>query len=244
MVRHLYKRATGIFVDGADLQAVLAKEGINQQSLHVIPHGVDTDVLTPGVSSELFFHFLGEKNLPIPTPGRIVLTHGTLKESTGCLEFLQMISKVKPTSAIVVGTGHLDTQLQRFAMQLQIPVIFTGMVPEDVLPSALCVADVCVYPFRDMAGVSVAVIEAMSCGRSVVATDCGSLGEVLRNGQNALVVPRGNQDALDASVLSLLDDPQRRDQIGAKARKEILANWSLGVRQQAFLKALREIVRF
>lgn len=242
MVRRLYQGANGIIVDGADLRSNLSRRGIEADKIHVVPHGVDTAVFRPDVSPEPFLEFLAERGLPSPELGRVILTHGTLKESTGCQEFLRLVSEVRPTAAIVIGTGPLEGAVRVQAAAMNQQVILTGEVPEEILPSALCFADLCAYPFLSMAGVSVAVLEAMSCGRSVVTTDCGSLSELRRDGENLLIAPSADCVEFREAVLCLLDNPERRREIAGLARDEIVRNWSLLARQKDFLKTLYEVI--
>jgi glycosyltransferase involved in cell wall biosynthesis len=66
--------------------------------------------------------------------------------------------------------------------------------------------------------------EAMACGLPVVVTDrCGSLGDVVLEGQNAFVYPAGDDAAL-AKVLDALMDDALRAHMGERSR-EIIATW-------------------
>lgn len=60
------------------------------------------------------------------------------------------------------------------------------------------------------------VLEAMSCGRPVLAYRAGSLGEVI--GDGGIVLPDGDLDGLIASALRMANDPEYRKTIGARAR--------------------------
>lgn len=60
------------------------------------------------------------------------------------------------------------------------------------------------------------LVEAMFCGRATVSTDAGGVREVI--GGTGLVVPPRNPKALAGACLELLEDPRRRDRLGAAAR--------------------------
>ena len=79
------------------------------------------------------------------------------------------------------------------------------------------------------------VIESMSCGRPVVATDVGGVREALE-GFGILVPPRDPQ-ALAEGIIRLLEDDDLRHQLGRRAREEVLAKFRLS----AFIKAYREV---
>ena len=81
------------------------------------------------------------------------------------------------------------------------------------------------------------VIESMSCGRPVVATDVGGVREALE-GFGVLVPPR-NPQALADGIVQLLEDDELRHRLGRLAREEVLAKFRL----LGFIKAYRELYR-
>ena len=64
------------------------------------------------------------------------------------------------------------------------------------------------------------VLEAMSCGRVVVATDVGGVREALES--NGALVPARDAEAMAAEVRRLLDDPQLRAALGTRARSTVV----------------------
>jgi glycosyltransferase involved in cell wall biosynthesis len=63
----------------------------------------------------------------------------------------------------------------------------------------------------------IAAVEAMAAGCPLVSTDAGGLGEIVSDGQNALVARAGDADDLAGKVLALLEHPQRAAALGARA---------------------------
>jgi glycosyltransferase involved in cell wall biosynthesis len=88
-------------------------------------------------------------------------------------------------------------------------------------------ADVVVVPLLPKAGGGVTVIaEAMSTGAAVIATD--SNDDISYLGQLGLieVVPPADAEALRHAIVALVDDPDRRGQLGAKARDFVVRHMS------------------
>jgi len=241
-VKGLYIRADRIVVDGEDLRQLMLQVGVLDEKVRLLPHGIDTDVLRPDVPVEPFHEFLKGKGIEPPVSGPVILSHGTLKDSTGCEDFVALLERMEVSTGVLIGSGPLEDRIRDEAGQMKGRLIMTGFLPEEILPSALAVADVCVYPFRQMAGVSLAVVEAMSCGKAVVVTECGDLRKVVRDGETGLVVPIGDLDGLARSVRSLLDDEALRERMGIGARTEVEDNWSLGKRQRDFLELVSEVL--
>jgi glycosyltransferase involved in cell wall biosynthesis len=71
----------------------------------------------------------------------------------------------------------------------------------------------------------------MSCGTPVIATNGGSLPEVI--GDAGPVVPHSNPAALARAIAALLDDPEARERFGRMGRERILANfkWERAARE-------------
>ncbi|MCC7071724.1 MAG: glycosyltransferase family 4 protein [Deltaproteobacteria bacterium] len=87
---------------------------------------------------------------------------------------------------------------------------------EDVLP-LLHAADLAVLPsVRE--GTPRSLLEAAACGLALVATDVPGCREVVKDGDNGLLVPVGDAAALAAAIRTLLEDPARRARMGARSR--------------------------
>jgi type III pantothenate kinase len=70
------------------------------------------------------------------------------------------------------------------------------------------------------------LLEAMAAGRPVVATAVSGCLDVVDDDENAVLVPPRDPPALAAAVDELLDDPARRDRLGAAARETVLAEYT------------------
>jgi glycosyltransferase involved in cell wall biosynthesis len=84
-------------------------------------------------------------------------------------------------------------------------------------------SDVVLFPVQNMKGkfdIPLVVPEAMACEKPVILSDLPILSE-LSNGQNSVIIPRGNVDALAQAIFDLHDNPEKRKQIGTEARKFI-----------------------
>jgi glycosyltransferase involved in cell wall biosynthesis len=83
---------------------------------------------------------------------------------------------------------------------------------------------VCLPSYRE--GVPRALIEAAACGRAVVATDVPGCREVVRHGENGLLVPPRDPRALAEAIATLVKDPALRARMGARGREIAVQEFS------------------
>lgn len=68
-------------------------------------------------------------------------------------------------------------------------------------------------------GIPRSLIEATACGRAAIATDVPGCREVVRHGENGLLVSPRNPEALAEAIATLLEDPALRARMGARGRE-------------------------
>jgi glycosyltransferase involved in cell wall biosynthesis len=110
-------------------------------------------------------------------------------------------------------------------LDLRDRVHVTGYVPAGDLPLLYSAASLLVYPSLHE-GFGLVPLEAMACGTPVVATSAGALPEVMGVGGGGVLVPPDDPDALAKAVASLLEQPETRQRLGARARPRIVASYS------------------
>jgi len=71
------------------------------------------------------------------------------------------------------------------------------------------------------------LLEAMSHGKPVIATEVGGVPEIINDGVNGMIVPPGDAGALEKKILFLAEKRERRDRIGALAMKRVKEHFGL-----------------
>ena len=147
---------------------------------------------------------------------------------------------------VIVGRGPERPHLQRLARTLGVDghVDFLGAVPDEDLPDVYRRAHVFVLPLREetladsIEGFGMVFLEAAATAVPSVAGNSGGAAEAVRHEETGLVVPPGDEEAVYGAVRLLLDDPERRVQMGQAGRRwvETEMNWQRVVREfQAWL---------
>jgi 1,2-diacylglycerol 3-alpha-glucosyltransferase len=126
----------------------------------------------------------------------------------------------------LVGSGRNEAPYRQLAESLGLltsnRAVFTGRVPGEDLPILLNSAELFVMP-SEAELQSIATLEAMACGRPVVAAKARALPELVEEGVNGLLFEPGNVDAAARAMHRLLASAQMRAEMGlasqARARK-------------------------
>lgn len=96
-------------------------------------------------------------------------------------------------------------------------VTFAGPVPKSEVAGRLAGADIFVNT-TDVDNTPVSLLEAMACGLCVVTTDAGGIPDLVADGREAIVVPRGDAGALARAVCAVLEDPVLAAGLSRRAR--------------------------
>jgi glycosyltransferase involved in cell wall biosynthesis len=143
---------------------------------------------------------------------------------------------------LFLGHGELRDSLERFAREEKLRVHFTGFVNQAELPRYYAGGDIFVLPsvYEPRGAV---INEAMACGLPVIVTDrCGSIGDIVREGDNGFVIPAGDSLRLAVHLDALSGDPELRATM-AERSKAIIAEWSYERGVEGVLAALRTTSR-
>jgi len=195
----------------------------------VIPPGVDTARFYP-IPQDEAKEYVGvpEDRHLILFVGRIAPLKGidTLLEAIGLLCEQGFLDAV-PIAVAVIG-GEPDASrdelsaamqsLERFCEErgLKEIVRFLGRRDQDSLPYYYSAADVVVVPSH-YESFGLVALEAMACGRAVVASETGGLAFLIRDGETGFHVPAGDPSALAGRLAELLSDPGLRERMGKEA---------------------------
>lgn len=199
--------------------AVGARAGVDVSRAHVVPNGVDVDHYVPAPAVQA----RGALGL---AAGPVAVCVGRLSRQKGqdrLLEAWPLVrDRVPDAELVLVGDGPDRDSLQAAAPD---GVRLAGSTA-DARPW-LQAADVVVLPSR-WEGMALVPLEAMACGRSVVGTDVGGLGGLLRDAGASLPVDASARDLADAVATRLLD-PVLAAGEGRQGRDRVVGQYAAGV---------------
>lgn len=165
-------------------------------------------------------------------PEPLVGLFGRLSEWKGQHVFLDAIAAMDGVQAVIVGGALFgqdayETRIREQASRLGLDgrIRFLGFrsdVPELMASmDAVAHTSVVAEPFGRV------VVEAMMCGRPVVATRGGGVTEIIRDGETGLLVPPGDASALAAALGCILSQPALAERLAQQGREDVSRRFSL-----------------
>jgi glycosyltransferase involved in cell wall biosynthesis len=199
-----------ITVSEQSRQDVAREFAIPIQRLHVVPNGIDTKTFRPLPEVKRDGnHIITTTSSDVPIKGLRYL-----------LEAAASIAKERSIKVTVVGTPRKDKGVERLVRKLGVDrfVEFTGRIEDKDFAPYYARATLAVVPSL-YEGFGFPAGEAMACKTPVVSTTGGALPEVV--GEAGVLVPPGDAKAMEHAIVSLLDDPDRRDRLGEEGYRRV-----------------------
>ena len=165
-----------------------------------------------------------KKELNIPQDFYVIGTVGRLVPIKGhkyLVSAAEMIIKEFPkTVFVIVGDGFLKPILERHAEALGIRknIIFTGWRKD--VPEILYLFDILVFPSLNE-GMGRVMIEGMSLGKPIVASNVGGIRDLIEDGKNGLLVPPRDSNALRKAISRLIRNKKLAEGLGKIGKMEV-----------------------
>ena len=209
---------------------LVRREGIEGRRIRIIPNGVDAGRFRPARSE-------GERGalrsaLSIPVSRFVVAIVAALRPEKNHGMLLDAAARIRARRDdfvfLVVGEGPEGEKLRRRSRDLSLGDAVRFMGRRDDIPAILSAADVgvlCSHPVVET--FPLAVLEAMSSGLPVVASDVGAVREMIQDGEEGRIISPGDVEALAESLVALADAPEARRRMGIKGRERVVRDFTV-----------------
>jgi colanic acid/amylovoran biosynthesis glycosyltransferase len=204
-----------------------------------LAHGVDLARFRPGPGS-------GRLGVGAGSPAAIeLLAVGRLVEKKGFVHLLEAMARLETQIRLVlIGDGPDRDRLVARIRQLGLAdrITLAGRVSHHELPGRYRAADVVVVPSvvdraGDRDGLPNVVLEAMACGRPVVASRVAAIPAAVDENVGDLVEP-GDPEGLAEAIAALAGDPARRARCGVQARLRMERRFDLTACSTSWVEAV------
>jgi glycosyltransferase involved in cell wall biosynthesis len=190
--------------------------GVDPERIQVVPLGVD-QVFAPPSAPRVSGRIVAMASADTPMKGIATLLEAFAKLRTERDVELVLVSRPKPG-------GRTERMLDR--LSITDSVRFVHGISDAELAELVGSAEVACVPSL-YEGFSLPTAEAMACGTPLVASRAGAIPEVVGpDGLCAALVTPGDVGELAAALEALLDDPRRRERMGAAGRQRVLDEFS------------------
>ena len=214
----------------SDMQAeVLAKLGVKESRLDVIPNGIDIKKWSPHNPNHSPNNLQLEVRKRLGSE-RIFIYMGRIASEKNVEALLRAWRFIQPKGCrlVIVGDGPLRPTLENNSIfNKEENVIWWGYEADENKRIALLqIAEVFLLPSL-VEGLSIALLEAMATGTACVATDAGADGEVLENGAGIILNTEGVTSQLRTLLPVLRDQPVLTKELGRRARLRVERKYTL-----------------
>ena len=225
--RGVFRQARRVTGCSADLLERAQRYGLSPARSHLVPYGVDHQLFR---RDEAAGYALRDE-LGIAPGALVIVALGRLVYKKG-FEYLvrampDIVQRFPQTRVVIGGGGPLRDELQHLAAELGVAqnLIMADTVRWDDTARYFNMADVFVLPSvhdqsGNVDGLPNVLLEAMSCGRPVVASRTAGIPQVVTDGENGLLVEERDHQGLAAAVLQLLSSPDLTRSCGEANRRK------------------------
>ena len=214
------RQADALVADGWAARQLPATLG---RPVHAMPKGVDTELFCPSGANRRDSLGLGGKRTLLCV-ARLV----PIKNVALVIDAMARVAEADPLAHLILaGDGPEERNLRAQAARLALNdrITFVGHVRHHELAPLYRSADLLVLP-SDFDNSPNVVVEAMSCGLAVVATDVGGVPEYVAHGKGGALTPARDADALARTIVEWLDAAARRREAGLFNRQRAVQQFS------------------
>ena len=230
---------------------LLIKKNIPKEKLDCLPVGIDINAwLDSPIDKNQAKAFL-EKRIPISLLDRkILVTIGRLITRKGVKQFLKfifpnIISEKQNVRYLIVGEGpeEIDIRAEIKEQGLSNKALIFIKVEDELLKLIYQTADIFIMPNQhvegDFEGFGIVALEASMNEVPVIAFDVDGISQAVKNDENGILIEEGDNEGFAKAVKQLLNDENKRINLGKKAKKFIIENYNWNTIINKYIKILK-----
>ena len=226
--QRLFQRADKLVAVAQSVAEELRLYGVNPRQISVLGNGVDTTIFSPCERPD------SDPDPYVLTAGRLAPRKG-LEDLVRCAELV--VGQLAHLRFLIAGAGPLEEALRAeiARRKLETRVILLGHIADRSEMLRLYQGAAAYVHAAHYEGLPTVLLEAMACGRPVVATAVSGALDVVQDQRNGLLVPPRNPRQMAESIVRLLQNPGLCERLGIAAHKTIQERFSWHVVSRGYL---------
>ncbi len=247
--RWALRRYDRVVTVSRDLYEICLARGVRQERLRLIENAIEVEdyrrrypaAQAPGRIGEAAVCLTGH---PVPKERLLIGAVGRLSAEKGFDLLIEAFSRLcargLDVELWIAGTGKQEAALREQAEGTSCSdrIHLLGFC-SDTLALFECFDIFCLSSLRE--GMPNVVLEAMAMEAPVLATRCGGIAAVLRDGSDCKLVEPGSVDALEEGLLALIRDPECRQALATQARQRVEREFSFRRRMDKMIAVYDEL---
>ena len=226
----LYKEYDNIIAVSDEVAWIIKKwHFVDKEKIYIVYNGVETNFFHPNQTQKDRIR----QSLAISDNEKILLFFSFVTKQKG----LHLLIKALPgilkennyVKLLVVGEGDYLTEAKQLVGQLGLEsyVVFTGYIPREKAPDYINASEIFILPTLRQEGMPFSLLEAMACGKPVIASRIGGIHSVIDDGVNGVLIPPGDISKLVEKTIFLLDNKDFANKLANNAREKAVKKFSL-----------------
>jgi len=223
---YIIKEASAIVaVSRSVKQHLIALEPGAEEKVRVICNGIELPAYR---TSESALDVL-RKSWNLPADHLLIGAVGRISKEKGLdylIKAVPFVLKHHPsTRFVILGEGPEEMHLKQMCRELDVTetVIFAGF--QKHVRDALRLVDIFVMPSL-AEGMPLALLEAMSMEKPIVAAAVGGVLEILSHNETGLLISPADSEELTRAIVSLIENPEERKRLGHNARELVVKSFT------------------
>lgn len=228
-----------VCISNAEKKSALNKKICNENKMQVIFNGIDMEACKQSLSFNVW-----EKKINIPKDAFVIGMVGRISKQKAPDTFVEAAKMIKEKIAnayfIIVGSGDMEDEIIQYIHQNNMQKYFfiTGWVENPM--EYVEVFDVACLLSR-WEGFGLVLPEYMLAGKPIVASKVDAIPDIIIDGENGILIPPDNSDAVKNAVLKLHEDKKFKNKLVMQGKKDVIkfdAKRMAGEHEKMFLNML------
>jgi len=170
---------------------------------------------------------------------------GSLSKRQGLETLLRAVNELRylDLCLLLVGRGEKEIKLKMYVKEYKLEnhVIFTGEVPYSEIPAYIASMDIAILPDTSLYASPVKIFEYMAMSKAIIAPRKGQVEEVIKDGEEGILVKPGSKEELKKAILKLYKDKELREKMGKKAREKVEKSYTWRHNAEKIIKIFESI---